>query len=186
MAQFATSTELADRLQTSLTAAEASQADDLLAQASALIVEETGQQIEEQVDDVLTRRGVYDRTLRLPERPVTSVSQVTIDGDVVDATTYYLLGDELVRSHGWAGPGAEVQVTYTHGYNPIPDTVKSVTLNMAARVWTNPEAVRQETYGPASLSYFGSGFGGLFLTEAETKQLFSLLARRAAKSVPLR
>lgn len=180
MAQFATAAEFANRLGVSLTASEITDADALLVRASALIQAETGQDIEEDADDELTRRGTWDRRLRLPQRPVQEVSEVTLDGEVVAATSYYLDGDELVRtlSSAWGGPEAELVVTYSHGYASTPEVARTVCLEAVARVWVNPGSVLQEGYGSEQVTYQQAN--GVLLTEDECNLLRDTFRRHAA------
>jgi hypothetical protein len=44
-------------------------------------------------------------------------------------------------------------VTYTHGYATIPDDIRGVTLDLAARKMANPSGNRQEGIGSYSISY---------------------------------
>lgn len=176
---FAAHTDLATRLGLTLTSAEQTRATALIVLAQGLIQDETGQAIEEVASDTLTRPGVWSDRLRLPERPVTAVASVTLDGvALVEDDDWYLDGDELVRTSGlntadtfvtsggsWGGPEAEVVVVYTHGYSTIPLTVKTVCLEMVVRVWVNPGAVRQEGIGIEQTSYAPEN--GLLLTDKE-------------------
>src|SRR5690606_16609196 len=61
--------------------------------------------------------GTTDSWLDLPERPVTAVSSVAVDGGAVG--DYRLFGARLWRSCGWAPSPLEpstVTVAYSHGY----------------------------------------------------------------------
>lgn len=52
----------------------------------------------------------------------------------------------------------------------VPEIVKLVTRQVAARIWRNPAGVRQETTGPFSTTY-SAGDGGVDLTDSEIKLL---------------
>lgn len=116
MTSFATSDDLAVRLKKTFTDADMDQADLLLAGATARIRALTGQWISEVVDDVFTTDAPVSRVLWLPQRPVTAVASVTVDGDVV--TDWVRRGSRLRRTGPWATAceESEVVVTYTHGY----------------------------------------------------------------------
>ena len=116
MASFATSDQLAARLKKTFTDADTDQAELLLAGATAKIRSDVGQWISEVVDDVWTTDAPVSRVLWLPQRPVTSVASVTVDGDA--ATDWRLRGSRLIRSIPWADGcvESEVVVTYTHGH----------------------------------------------------------------------
>lgn len=80
--------------------------------------------------------GVWDTAFVLPERPAGIVTAVTIDGDTV--TDWTQVGQILHRESGWGGPEVVVTVAYTFGWVTIPNTIKTVTLRVAARMFRNP------------------------------------------------
>jgi hypothetical protein len=181
---FATVDDFAARIGVTLTGAEQTRAQALLVNATGLIREETGQTISLVTDDVLVRRSVFESRFRLPQRPVLEVSQIRIDGAVVDASSYYLDGDEVVRvgsidfacfGGGWLGPSHALEVTYTHGYAVIPSLAKTVCMEAVNRVWQNPGAVIQERVGDVAVTYApftGQNLPvGLMLTESECGDL---------------
>lgn len=109
-----------------------------LAQASAFFRSYTGKDITRVEDDEQVLTGTWDNLLKLPQRPVISVSAVarrrgseTVDTE--DVGPYALLHDHLYRYGGWGGPESIVTVTYTHGFDVIPDDVRETVLSMAAR-----------------------------------------------------
>jgi len=207
MPQFATHDEFAARMGLTLTTAENTRADTLLALASDLIVEATGQHIEEVTDDVYTAPSVYGDRLRLPQRPVVSVSEVTLtprggSASVVDANSYFLDGGELVRSRfplgyelvfrqygqGWMGPFWTVAVTYTHGYasDAIPGVVKAVCMEAARRAWVNPGSATFESEGETSAHYGNDATTGMLLTAAEKARLNDVLLGYQSGTLTLR
>lgn len=94
--------------------------------------------------------GTGADTLNLPEWPVQSVDQVAVVGttavmDVLDgpdgpsARWGWSKAGVLTRYGGvWPHRPRSVKVTYTHGYDPVPDGIRAVTLQAAARAITNP------------------------------------------------
>lgn len=183
MAAFATASDFATRLGVTLTASEQTDAGTLLSLASDIIRDETGQTIEAAAGDTLTRPGVWSDRLRLPERPVTAVNSVTLDGTALAVTDeWYLDGDEIVRVAGdWGGPEEVLVVDYDHGYSTIPGVVKGVCLEMVARVWVNPGTVQQEGYGSEQVSYPRSN--GLLLTDDERKALNRVIRRGVGSTI---
>lgn len=123
---FATTDDLAERLQRTLTGAEEASAEHLLADATGHLQELLGQLIEQ--DTVTAHLWVTDprdQWLPLPQRPVTAVTAVTIDGTAV--TDYTVLPHALWREDGWidgaqssAGEPIRVTVAHTYGYATIP------------------------------------------------------------------
>lgn len=195
--QFATAAELAARLGVSFSAEEETRADSLLTLASGLIQREARQDIGLVEDDVFATRATREQSILLPERPVVSVSSVTVGGSGV--TDWYLDGDELVRRSGWevslngiegtAGWGSRnvpLVVTYTHGYNPVPDAIKAVCLEAVTRVWVNPGSVMSERYGSEQVAYLTQGTPtGLLLTPDERRAVKNVV-RRGSESVNVR
>lgn len=187
MAQFASADELAAFLRVPAFDAPGIVAANLcLAGASAAIQRYTGQQIELVTDDVQKLQGTWSKELELPQWPVVSVSDVRINSGVVAPGTWFLTSNgRLYRGYlpifngpddwggdlfltSWLGPISTVQVTYTHGWETIPDDVKLVTLRVAARAMGNPTAATQEHIGAYSVSYAP---GTATLTEADEKDL---------------
>lgn len=167
--------------------------DLLLEQASAVIRNHCRQTFDLVTDDEVDLRGTWSHRLKLPERPVVSVSSVEIDD--VEVATYRLVRDTLVRTgplqtmfgvrdggRSWGGPSYTVTVTYTHGFatgTQAMETVKGVCLQVAARAAVNPRSMTQESIGDWSGSY-ASASGGFALTAAEQAILDRFTHERAA------
>jgi hypothetical protein len=204
--QFATANDLAVRLGITLTTDEITRADALLALASGLIQQETNQTIELVEDDEWVVRSSYAERIRLPQRPVVEVTSVSLTPEggvptVIGADTYYVDGDDLVRAsfpikyqqffadwtRGWLGPLWTLTVVYSHGYETIPEFVKTVCMEMVTRVWVNPGSVARESVGNVSTVYDNNRFSptGLLMTDPERAELNKLL-RRHSGSIALR
>ena len=193
---FATHADLATRLGLTLTATEQTRATALIADAQAVIQDETGQTIERVADDEVTLAGSYAGRVRLPQRPVVSVASVVLDGVTLTVgDEWYLDRDQIVRAGlwpssanrfgiggGWGDPSQTLVVTYTHGWDPVPGTVKAVCLEMVVRVWVNPGAARQEGVGPEQTTYEEPI--GLMMTETEKRAVRDAV-RRTTGSVTL-
>lgn len=91
------------------------------------------------------------KRVELPAMPVHSVDEVRLNGELV--TGWVLRGVSLYRDIPWQKPWevpAELQVTFTHGYDPVPaDIVKLVCTLVAAGVHENDEGMG-ETRGVSS------------------------------------
>ena len=206
MTAFATADDFAARIGLTLTTDEQTRATTLLTLASDLIRLETKQTIDLVTNDALTIRSTYSERLRLPERPVVSVASVTLTpqggtATTIGSDTYYLEGDELVRSafplryqqffanwtRGWLGPLWTLTVTYTHGFATIPAVVKATTLEMVVRVWANPNSVARETVAGVSTVFDNMRYSptGLLMTDAE-KAAVNDVIRRNSGSITLR
>lgn len=201
MTQFASTDELGHFLGEELADARLIQAEMFLELATAQIQGWTRQRIEAVADDEVVLAGTRDWELELPERPVTSATVTAVDGIALVEGSYRLSGSKLIRPGGWCGPWglqsgnapsgllqawwwdvpSRVEVTYSHGFATIPDDVRMVCLQLAARLLQNPTGVAQETIGNYSVMYearnaVGTAAGGL--TGAETV-LLSRYRRRA-------
>lgn len=178
---FATYEDLESRLGITLSEAEQTRATDLLGKASNLVKQATGQTIEEVTDDVYVIRGTYNDSIRLPQKPASSVASISfrdprteIPAVEVPENDYYLDGEFIRRygSWGWYGPDYEVTVVYTHGYaeDAIPEFLKAIVVETVVRVWVNPGNVASEGHGSESVSY-GATSRGLLLTPEDIKDL---------------
>jgi len=137
--------------------------------------------------------GNLSERLVLPERPVTAITLVKIGDTTLTVDTDYVWDgahtlyrgtkvdgvlsvngpDYLVNGWGdWGGPGAQVTVTYSHGFMTIPGDVKGVCLALAARSLASPDGVNSESVGSYSVSYSRSG-GAVSLLAEEQRLLDS-------------
>lgn len=179
---FATAADLATYLgEDPFTGNRLAQANLALDLATARIQDWTRQTLELVTDDVIAFVGPEGSRIELPERPVVDVTQVTVDGTVLGSASWVLSGVEVVRLEGtWGGIDTAVEVTYTHGYSPIPDTVRGATLQLAGQALQNPQSVAQESIGTYSISY-GTEAGG-----AVTEDILASLSRYRRRSTSVR
>lgn len=112
--------------------ADTDRAERLIEMASATVEDWCGRAFTKVTDDVISVKVGRNGLLRLPNGPVASVgSVVSVDGDTVDADAYTLRGDIIYRTCGSWWPGLWT-VTYTHGYDPIPDSVIKAVCKLVA------------------------------------------------------
>lgn len=181
MASFVTPAELASYRGETIT--DNVRAQLILDGVSALIRTVTGQTISQVVGDTLTRRGTRDTEIVLPQRPVTAVASVALDGTALTSDLYgWSENGRLWRTDGgnFGGVLTAVTVTYTHGWAAAADdlnTARAVTLQAASRAWDNPSAVQSESVGDYATVYGINPVGGIMLTEAEKRQLRSAYGR---------
>jgi hypothetical protein len=97
------------------------------------------------LDEEITLVGLPGAWLDLPQRPVTAVSEVDIDGEELTASTdYKLLGSRLWRAAGWASclwEPSVVTVTYSHGYpagHQALQLARAAVLSLIKGVYGNP------------------------------------------------
>jgi len=138
-AAFCTVVDLEQFLQIDVApAASIDAADRAILEASVAIQNYCRQQIEELEDDEITLDSAGDRRLFLPELPVTAISGVIEDGEVLVEADDYQLGQHGILhrvGQAWAEGIQIVTITYTHGYEPIPDDVVAICTRAAARAY---------------------------------------------------
>lgn len=129
-----------------------------LADASAFFRSYTGQQITRVEADEQELFGTWDDVLRLPQLPVTEVTDVGIryvgEDEVTDYEDWRVTRRGRLRRYGgWGGPDAIVSVVYTHGFEEVPDDVRRCVASIAHRVISNPNDVIGETIGSYEVVY---------------------------------
>lgn len=160
----------------------------LLEMASTVAERWCGRRFARVVNDVRAV-DVFGGILRLPDGPVVSVASVTGPAPSVTAyaaTSYQVRPDgALPRSYGpgWWAPGTYT-VTYTHGYDPIPDDVIVAVCRMVERVIAGPDGgLRSESIGEASFEYAAAWTTGMTVGVAEQALLSPY--RRLGTPIPM-
>lgn len=127
-----------------------------------------GQPVELVENDILVLDGNGRNTFLLPCWPVVDVIEIEVDGDYLEDDSYeWSFTGEVVRLQSvWPKTLRAIQVEYTHGYAVVPPVIVNVVANLAARIYSIPVAVKQESIGGYSVTY--SSGGGLGLQVAET------------------
>lgn len=146
----------------------------LVETASSMIRSFCHQELSPVVGDVVTVYPTASTLLTLPQRPVTAVSQVLVNG--VATTSYYVV-PRGIRSGTVASPGAAwvsgATVTYSHGYAESTEeykTIKSVCLSVASRAYTMNRDGASLALGNTVMDT--AGFGPeVFLTPGEKETL---------------
>lgn len=158
MDRLATADELADFLDDATI--PATRAELMLDLVSGLVRAELGQALHPVVDDVVRVHGTGTELLTLPEVPVGEVASIVEDPD--GAATELTSGVDfdwspdglLFRLSGtWRRRYRWYEITYSHGYDEIPDGIKAVVLRVAARGVVNPEGLATEQVQSAGVGY---------------------------------
>lgn len=169
MDPLASEDDVVARLGRDLTATEAARIDALLSDASAKVRAYTGQDITQATST--TRVRVRQNRIRLPQRPVTAVSAVT-DLNAVALTGWTLVGSVVYLDTAvpdqWAWEPRRtavgfVDVTYTHGYETVPDELIAVVCQIVGRALGNDatqSGITSETLGAYSYSTGTAGAAG--------------------------
>jgi hypothetical protein len=161
--QLCTPEQLASALQQDLDAATA----NLWVNAGTAVVQEAAgtppQRILEVEDDEVTLIGTTDSWLYLPQRPVTAVISVHLDGSEIsegtETGTYRRFGSKLWRDVGWAECAytpSTVVVVNTHGYaagHQGLELARSAVLGLAKQAYANVAGVKSEKVDDYAVVY---------------------------------
>lgn len=160
MAGLATAAELREFLRQTEEELPEGRADLILEGVSGLIRDYTGRTFEAAGDATERVDGSGTIVLLLPSTPVADVSAVVEDpdGDALElaAGDFEWSADGILRrldGGRWLRRFRYYEVTYDSGYDTVPDTVKLVTLRVAARAIVNPEGLTQESAGGYAAGY---------------------------------
>lgn len=200
--------DLEAAMQVTAGALPAASADLAIRRASARVRRYTQQDITLVTDETIELPG-GERTLRLPQFPLIvdaghllTVVEVAefggVDWDAVEGRDYSRLGNELTRGYPWQEPtrlmgwpynrpagvwAPKVRVTYSHGYDEIPDDIVDVVLDLATMNMTNPANLRSEAIDDYSRTYASESIGNAKLARGHKEDLRPY--RRSAFSVVL-
>jgi len=104
MIDLATIDDVTAILQRELTPAEVTNATRLLGMASAVVRRYTRQTLTQVLNDSITLPGNWEQALVLPQRPVTAVHSVVINGVTLPSVSYVLNDNVLFLSTGSYSP----------------------------------------------------------------------------------
>jgi hypothetical protein len=163
---LATVDQLAAYLQQPLSSGDPS-ATLMLNIASAMVRDELQQDLDYVVSDVAVLDPINGTTIVLPQMPVTDVTlleyfdttQVPAVWVAADPTLYTVsLRTGIVQAlpytgTSWPALPASWRVTYSHGFNPIPDGLVGVCLGVAARTYSTPAGAESEKIGGYMVKY---------------------------------
>lgn len=156
--------------------------DAALRRASTRVRAFTGQQISAGTSTIVVRGPV----VRLPQRPVASVSSVLDeDGVAVSADDWSLNGQTLTLP-----TSGRFTVEYDHGYGEVPDGVVEVVVTVAARLGSTDSTVAsgvvQETSGSVNQSFGWDAWKAVSGLTTEEKAVLSRLFPRVPRTIVMR
>lgn len=99
--------------------------------------------------------GTGSTVLDLPTLYLVSISDVLVDGLAInpdDVQPVVHPRGQLVWANIWPNL-TKVEVEAVHGYDPVPDIAKLLTLTIAARIINNPDNLRSASVGTVTRSY---------------------------------
>lgn len=169
MADFCTQADVEAFLQVTVPATKTASVARAIGEATEAIRNYCHQYIERVTDETITLDCAGGTRLFLPELPVVSVASVEEDGValVAGADEDYQLGQHGILhriGQEWLSGIQIIEVTYTHGYDPIPDDVVAVCTRAAARAYQAGVKAAEMAAVPGvqakSLGDFSVQFGG--------------------------
>lgn len=163
-----TVSDLETLLRRTFSAAETAAAELILAGIVGAIQGEARQTLVLVVDDVF-EADADGFEMWLPERPVVSVTSITVTGAILASTAYSWRQDGRVRFVNAGYCDQPVTFVYSHGFDPLPADIRSIALNAAARAFYNPEGSIAPADSSAGFTA-GRTLAG-FLTDEEKKLL---------------
>jgi hypothetical protein len=137
-----------------------------------------------QLQETVTLDGPGGRYLALPTKHVAAISAVLEHGlTLVDGVDYRWSGDGSIKrlTRSWTDDYRAVTVTYSHGFDDVPD-VAAVVLSVAARQLASPMGAVSESAGGVSVKWSETTrgvAGGLGILDHE----YSLLAPYRIESI---
>lgn len=104
--------------------------------------------------DTITVDGSATGMLNLPTLLLLDVTEIRLDGVVVDPTSYQWTRRGQVFSTTVWPAFSRIDVDCTSGYDPVPDVVRIVALSKAALYYVNPDNVKVAQAGSVSRTFF--------------------------------
>jgi hypothetical protein len=163
----------------------------------------TGQTISRVIDDVADI-PVRNLIAYLPQLPADKPTVVRFDGvTFLENSAWYWdpIQDRICGINPyitsanftgwwWRNQDKYIEVTYSHGYTDVPDTIKEIVCAIANRMANTPDAAeggtRQESVGGVSTTYASESLSsGANLTASEKAALDKVIPRRRQFSIPL-
>lgn len=93
----------------------------------------------------------------LPTLHLLAVDEIRAGTQIVDPAKWPYSYSRKGQIWGSFAYGIEYQIDVVHGYQPIPDLLKLVTLDLAAKSLNNPEGLSSATVGQVSKTWATSG-----------------------------
>jgi len=155
VAALASTPALGAFLGSDIAAADQVRAALVLNQASKAIRNYCGWTITQETLTGAAVDGNGRQRLWLPTLLLTAVAEVVLDGRtlVYDVDYQWTSDGMLYRPTGWPHTPRILSVTYTQGYEAVPDDVAGVCLSIAARRFENPVAYRRESLDDWSVTH---------------------------------
>jgi hypothetical protein len=132
-------------------------------------------------NDQIVLDGTGTRTLQLPAAPITDIT-VTLAGRLLEEGPDFEVSrrNGILRRAGgrfWPDGLENVAVTYTHGYDPIPDDVADAVLEHATTLAMVYAHIQQEGAGSVQATYGAAATVGTTQKWADAVENYRLKGR---------
>lgn len=123
-----------------------------LERASNRFRDEVGYPVHLVTDDVVLLNGRGGEILLLPAAPCTDLT-VEVDGAVITDYECDHRNGVLYRAARWPRGYSNIEVTFTHGWDPVPGGIQDAVLEQAAIGVLVPSGVQSESTGTQSITW---------------------------------
>jgi hypothetical protein len=138
------------------------QAETILTLASGAVRAYCGWEISQQINVTMYVEGFGTSLMTLPTLCLTAVHEVRADGQLVDPAEYPYKHSRKGQIWGYWVCAVQYEFDVDHGYEPVPDLVKLVTMDLSSKHMTNPEGLTSATVGQVSRTWGNSTAGTPF------------------------
>lgn len=139
------------------------QADMLLTVASGAVRAYCGWELSLQTSVTMYAEGAGTSLMTLPTLCLLRVNEVRADGQIVDPAEYPYKHSRKGQIWGYWVCAVQYEFDIDHGYDPVPDVLKLVTMDLASKHLANPEGLTSATVGQVSRTW-GNKTGGTPMT----------------------
>lgn len=128
------------------------QAEALLEMASSAVRTYCGWELS-RTDTTMYAEGAGTSLMTLPTLCLVNVDEIRADGQVVDPFEYPYKWSRKGQIWGFWVCAVQYEFDVEHGYDPIPDVLKLVTMDLTSKNLSNPESLTSATVGQVSRTW---------------------------------
>lgn len=138
------------------------QAETMLTLASGAVRAYCGWEISLQTSATMYAEGAGTSLMTLPTLCLVRVNEIRADGQIMDPAVYPYKHSRKGQIWGYWVCAVQYEFDIDHGYDPVPDVVKLVTMDLSSKHLSNPEGLTQATTGQVSRTWGSSTAGTPF------------------------
>lgn len=123
------------------------QAETLLTLASGAVRAYCGWEISLQTNVTMYAEGAGTSLMTLPTLCLLRVNEIRADGQIVDPATTPYKHSRKGQIWGYWVCTVQYEFDIDHGYDPVPDVIKLVTMDLTSKHLGNPDGLKSATTG---------------------------------------